>query len=56
MRKEILMSEMFEKSLRTLELPAVLEMLSHRAVPCQVKFIGCTGIMDLFGKRNQAKE
>ena len=26
------MSEMFEKSIRTLELPAVLEMLSHKAV------------------------
>ena len=26
------MSEMFEKSIRTLELPAVLEMLGHKAV------------------------
>ena len=31
------MSEMFEKSIRTLELPAVLEMLSHKAVSDEAK-------------------
>ena len=37
------MSEMFEKSIRTLELPAVLEMLSHKAVSDAAK-ARCAGL------------